>query len=143
MDATQLSKDLEAAGLVEFGPNPPAEVFPSAYFNHTVRVIAPDGSSQPRAPKNCATALAASQLAEILGASSVVMGNAVIFSGLLDSWSDSELVPYFVFTDSKDGSVSKPVNAGLLLDYFNHGSSPGQVKQALAGALNEIKGAFA
>lgn len=141
MDATQLSQDLATAVEEQFGDNLPAEAFPSRYFNYDVRVIAPDGSQQQRNPRYCATAFGASQLAQVLKPFSIVMGNAVNFPGLLDSWSDTELVPYFVFTNANN-ATSKPVNAGLLMDYFNHGASPGQVASAMANVQYEIQQAF-
>lgn len=147
MDATQLSKDLEAAVIEQFGDALPAEALPQKYFNYGVFSIDPRGQLTQRSPRYCATAFGASALAIALqgegeSIGNVLLGNAINFTGLFGSFSDTELVPYLQFLDS-NGHVGKPINAGLLLDYFNHGSSPGQVKSGLANALNEIKGAFA
>ncbi len=129
MTPQQLSDDLRAASLAEFGDTG-VSMYPSTYFNHDVKVIAPNGSTTPRAPKYCATPFSATQLAGIFKPQAIVLGNAANFTGLLQSWSDSELVPYLQF---KNGVV----NAGLLLDYFNHGFPIGQVMES---CLAEIKG---
>ena len=147
--AAQLSQDLQAAVLEQFGPgDQPAEVFPSKYFNYDVKSIDPAGGQTQRAPKYCATNLGATALASLFStdgpdnggyvAWDIVLGNAMVFEGLGGSFSDTQLVPWLVF-QSKGGKSSKPVNAGTLLDYFNHGLPPAQ---ALTNSQFEVKGAF-
>ena len=149
MTAKELCDDLGAAKLEQFGPgDEPAEVFPSKYFNYDVRSIDPQGGRTQRAPKYCATNLGATSLALLLGADSIVLGNAMVFSGLGGSFSDTQAVPWLIFPkDGDDGKrvLSQPVNAGVLLDYFNHASYPCtqlEADQALAKAQFEVKGAF-
>lgn len=115
----------------------PAGQYPIKFFNYGVLTIAPDGTPTQRRPKYCATAFAATQLAQLLGAVDVVMGNAINFSGLLGSWNDTELVPYLVF--SKDGAKGKPINAGLMLDYFIHGYPAAMCMDA---AKSEVEASF-
>lgn len=121
----------------------PAAIRPLKFFNYNVLVISPDGTPAQRNPKYCATAYGASAIAAVLGAASplglpiVLMGNAVNFSGLLQSWNDTELVPYLQFANGDQ--KGKPINAGLLLDYFVHGY-PADL--ALNAALAEVQGSF-
>lgn len=135
MTAEQLVASIKAEQFE--APDNPAGQYPLKYFDYDVFTIAPDGSPTQRRPKYCATTLGASQLAQVLGASSIVLGNAINFSGLLDSWNDTKLVPYLVFT--RGDVKSKPLNAGITLDYFIHGY-PAQ--NALAAAMAEVEGAF-
>lgn len=147
MTAKQLSADLQAASLDQFGSDNPAEVFPAKYFNYDVRSIDPSGGKTQRAPKYCVTNLGATALASLFSADSpdngglictdIKLGNAMVFAGLGGSFSDSELVPWLVFTGA--GRVSQPINGGILLDYFNHGYPPAQ---ALTNCQFEIKGGF-
>jgi len=149
MTAKELSDGLKQAGIDQFGPDQPAEVFPSIYFNPNVVVIQPDGSTTPRAPRYCSTNLGATSLLQLFSQDSpenggyicvnIVLGSAMNFSGLGGGFNDSELVPYLIFDTVVSTAESKPLNAALLLDYFNHGIPPAN---ALANAILEIKGAF-
>ncbi len=137
-----LSNEMHEAALAEFGPNPPAEVFPSKFFDHGDKTISPDGRVQARGPKNCATPYGAARLVQVLGPAKVLMGNPGIFDGLAGSFGDTNLVPWLVFTGSRADSPpseGRPINAGTLLDFFNHGY-PG--KQARHDAEVEIEASF-
>ncbi len=144
MTAAELSQQMRDAVEQQFGFNLSQEMFPAKYFDYSVQVIAPDGTVTPRAPKYCATSLGATQMASIFSADSpqnggfvcngIVLGNAINFTGLLDSWNDNKLVPYLSF-----GAKGPYVNAGLLLDYFNHGWP---WARALEYAQSEVKGAL-
>lgn len=121
MTAQQLTDDLKASGIAEFGldASQAAQTFPSKYFDHSVTISAPDGSIYPRDPGHCATDFGAQVIASVFGldTSALTLANAGNAAGLLDGWSESKLVPYLVFH-------GKTVNCGLLLQYFNHGYPP-------------------
>ena len=136
--ADQLSRDMTAARESEFPGDQPAEVFPSLFFDYSDKNIDPIGGQTPRGPKLCATLYGATRVAAVLGATSIVMGNPAIFTGLNGSFSDTLLVPWLIFT--KGTVQSPPINAGLLLDYFNHGAP---WSTALASAQAEVEAAFA
>ena len=158
MTAAQLSQNMQSAVLDQFGPDQSQEMFPFKYFNHNVKVIAPNGMMTPRAPAYCATLFGANELKSFFTADNpdagglvctgIAFGNAVLYGGLLDSWNDTEAVPYLAFgppvnvPDGRGGFVQTPsgpfVNAAQLLGYFNHGWSP---LQAAAYAVAEVKGA--
>jgi hypothetical protein len=144
MTAKELCDNLGAAKLAQFGPgDEPAEVFPSLYFNYGVFSIDPQGGKTQRAPKYCATNLGATELSNLLGPSRIVLGNAMVFAGLGGSFSDTEAVPWIIVIDGTKEST--PINAGVLLDYFNHASYPCtqmEADQALGKAQFEVKGAF-
>lgn len=135
MTAEQLAASIKAEQFE--APDNPAGQYPLKYFDYDVFTIAPDGSPTQRRPKYCATALGASQLAQVFAATKIVLGNAINFTGLLDSWNDTKLVPYLIFT--ANGADSKPINAGLMLDYFVHGYP---VQMCVDAVNAEIKGAF-
>ncbi len=126
------------AELAKLGiADPPAEFFPSKFFDYSDKIIAPNGDIQPRGPKNCATPYAAARLVQVLGPAKVMMGPPAFFDGLAGSFSDTNLVPWLVFTrNDVDG---KPINGGLLMDYWNHGA-PWQT--ALSSSNAEIDGSF-
>lgn len=145
MTSKELCDALGAAKLDQFGPgDQPAEVFPSLYFNYNVMSIDPQGGQTQRAPKYCATNLGATSVALLLGADSIVLGNAIVFAGLGGSFSDTQAVPWLI-RKNPAGVAGKPVNAGVLLDYFNHTSYPCtqlEADQALAKAQFEVSGSF-
>ena len=145
MTAKELCDDLGAARVDQFGTgDQPTEVLPSFYFNYDVRSIDPQGGETQRSPRYCATNLGATALAALLSADSIVLGNAMVFQGLGGGFSDNQAVPWLIFKNS-DGTASKPINAGVLLDYFNHASYPAttmEAEQALNKAIFEVKGAF-
>lgn len=118
-------------------PDNRAGQYPIRFFNYGVFTIAPNGFPTQRNPEYCGTPFAASLLAQVLGAKSVVMGNAINFNGLLNSWNDTELVPYLIL--EQDGKQSRPLNVGQLMVYFVHGYPESIVS---AGLMNEVKGAF-
>jgi len=142
MTPQELSDKIKESTIAEFGPGPwDTEKFPMAYFNYGVFVLAPNGVSTQRAPKYCATALGASQVASLFVGQSgpiqfngIILAEAMVFTGLLSGWSDNQLVPWleFVQQNGKKGHV----NAGVLLDYFNHGL-PGDT--AMRNAVAEVK----
>ena len=141
MTPQELSDAINAATVAEFGPGPwDSEKFPQAYFNYSVFAVAPNGAQTQRAPKYCATMLGASQLASLfigqsnpIKFSDIVLAEAMVFTGLLSGWSDTQLVPWLEFEDAA-GQLAH-VNAGILLDYFNHGIPAGI---AMRNAVSEI-----
>jgi hypothetical protein len=130
MTPQELSDAINAATTEEFGPGPwDTEKFPMAYFNYGVFTIAPNGQTTQRAPKYCATALGASQIASLfvgqpgpIQFNGIVLAEAMVFTGLVAGWSDNQLVPWLEFVQGTGKKMTTGhVNAGVLLDYFNHG----------------------
>ncbi len=151
--ADALTRDLQAACLEQFGPDPGRAVYPKKYFRDDIYTYKGDPDSPtktPRAPRVCATDDGAAQVAMVLGATRGVRGNAMYYrtppdpfdpnfdpAALNDGWRDSDTVPYLIFT--RGGVEGTPINAAYLLDYFNHGYS---VAYAVASAQAEIDGSF-
>jgi len=142
MNPQQLSDDLRAASLAEFGDTG-AEMFPAKYFNPNVRSIDPAEGRTPRMPKYCATNFGAICLKLIFSegnpdnggyiCTGLGFGNAMLFTGLLGSYTDTEPVPYLAFGPD----ITAPfVNAGTLLDYLNHGYG---ISKSFEDVLNEIR----
>lgn len=144
MTPEELSDAIKAATTDEFGPGPwDTEKFPMAYFNYNVFTVAPDGTQTQRAPKYCATALGASQIASLFVGQSgpiqfnaIVLGEAMVFLGLTGGWSDTELVPWLEFVDA--AGQKGHVNAGVLLDYFNHGYPAGITMHNVVSEVNAL-----
>ena len=138
MTSKELTDKINAARLAEFGPDITSERFPAAYFRSDVVTYAPDGTPTPRAPRYCATYSGAGEL------QSVVRDDLGIFVAmtelpameLLGGWSDSENVPWLIFEYVDDPAnpgqkmIGVKVNAGNLLDYYNHGYPPNRARNS-------------
>ncbi len=132
MDALQLSQEIQDAVAQEFPDWQPGDeaVYPSKYFDHGVFFTMPDGEIQDRHPRYCATDYGAARLADVLTSSGRL--HMTCASGKTDyalpGVADNKTVPYLQFatdTDPDAGPFTGPLsNAGLLLDYFNHGYPP-------------------
>lgn len=156
--ANELADAITAARELHFDGN---YAFPPEYFDTTVVVNQPDGSTTPRNPRYCATDLGADKLVGVLVEAGIPakksVGHALGWEFVpthkdddgndvpndaadpkaygLGGFSDSKLVPYI---DLGDGLVS---NAGLMLDYFNHGlNGEAAVRNLLADIENQRKG---
>lgn len=114
-----------------------AGTYPLKFFNYGVFTVSPFGVPFQRNPEYCGTAFAATQLAQILGATQIISGLAMTFTGSLGGWSDTEMVPFLIL--EQDGKKSKPLNVGQLMVFFVHGYPESWVAAALQ---NEVKGAF-
>ncbi len=120
MTPQELSDNLKEASLAQFGDTG-SEMFPEGWFNHNVWTVAPTGQRTQRAPKYCATTFGAAALASFLNPIAIVLRNAINAGGIAE-FKDTEPVPYLAFAPIPDEkSVKGLVNAGTLLDYFNHG----------------------
>lgn len=155
--AQKLTDDLTQSRNDQFGEG--TYGCPNKFFNPNVFVIAPDGRPTQRNPKYCATNLGATALvkvfAEAFGALNLVMGltlkAAMAFSGwgegednplVAHNWTESEAVPFIAFYSiAPDGTkaVVGSLNAGLMLDLFNHGYP---VEQPLRELARELKDAL-
>jgi len=106
--------------------------YASKFFNLNVTVTAPDGRTEQRNPKDCATNYGAHQLATVLSTCgrprlsclAVLLGPAEGWGWIeAGSFSDSEPVPYLQFR--KLGDSGPPTgaiyNAAHGLDYLNSG----------------------
>lgn len=138
MTPQELSDNLREASLAQFGDTG-TEMFPEGWFNHNVWTVAPDGTRTRRAPKYCATTMGAAALASFLNPRQLVLRNAINAGGIKD-FTDTEPVPYLAFASlSSEKDVTGLVNAGTLLDYFNHGYP---VKDVMESVNAEIKGSL-
>lgn len=136
MNFEQLIADLQKAVADQFGADQQVELFPSKYFNQNVVTIAPNSVTTVRAPKYCATTFGASAMASAINGADlgvkvteIVLAEAMVFTGLLSGWSDSELVPW-LHLDS-----DKFVNAGVMLDFCNHGYPASKVVESVGFEL--------
>ncbi len=142
MFASELAEEIRNAREAEF-PGVTEQRFPSKFFNPNIFVKQPGGfAPTPRNPRYCATNYGAACLANVLysqrGLTCLValapaMGWAELRSGPFE---DSEPVPYLVFGPTGglalgSGSLAVRVNAGPLLDFFNH-------NYPVIKALNEV-----
>ncbi len=125
--------ELQSLGITD----PPAEFFPSKFFDYSDKTIDPRGVSQPRGPKNCVTSYGAARLLQVLGPGRIGLGNPAFYDGLAGSFSDTNLVPWLIF--SRNGVEGKPINGGLLMDYWNHGAP---WETALMSSQAEVDGSF-
>lgn len=131
MDATELTQLVTDARNAQFPGEQTTEQFPSVFFNYDVNSIAPNGQKTSRAPRYCATNYGAARISDVLTASgrgmacSVFLAPAIPMAG---AFIDDQPVPWCQF--QKDGDpdfgpfTGVKINAGLLLDYFNHGYPP-------------------
>lgn len=142
MFASELADEIRSAREAEF-PGVTEQRFPSKFFNPNIFVKQPGGfAPTPRNPRYCATNYGAACLASVLysqrGLECLVslapaMGWTELKSGPFE---DSEPVPYltfrpyFEFTSGLEFTVR--INAGSLLDFFNHNYPAIQV------ALNSV-----
>lgn len=118
MTPRDLSASLSAAIAAEFPdwqPGQPA-VYPAAYLNSGVFVVAPNGQKEPRSATLCATNRGATELAQVLDdcGRNLTVGDIVLLPAmdLQGGWKDSESVPWFDF------GHGVTVNAGPLICYF-------------------------
>lgn len=124
MTPQDLSASLSAAIAAEFPdwqPGQPA-VYPAAYLNSGVFVVAPNGQKEPRSATLCATNRAATELARVLddcGRDLTVSDIVLLPAEPLRGEADTESVPWLDFGNSV------VVNCGSMICYFlNHLPSP-------------------
>lgn len=145
MDALELCQLVTSARETQFGTDITTEQWPAEFFRYDVVTTAPNGQTTPRAPKYCATNEGGAYINNTLNASGRVPLSTVILApaiALAGGFSDSDNVPWLQFqTPIENGTTSfsgPTINAGLLLDYFNHANSP--VSDSLAArALNSCQ----
>ena len=146
-EAADLAKEMSAAQLEEFGPDPGVATFPAVFFRDDVYVYQGDPNQQGKEiagtrtlvrPRYCATTYGAAQVSELLGgAAETPMLNPLNPAGLQYGWTTTANVPYLVFL--RNGVKGAPINAGFILDYFTHGY-PSDL--ALQMAQAEVEGSF-
>lgn len=138
MTPQELSDELRQASLEQYGDTG-SEMFPDVFFKHDVFTVAPNGVRTQRAPKYCATTYGANMLASFLNPMNIVLRNAINAGGIKE-FTDTEPVPYLAFASlSSEKDVTGLVNAGALLDYFNHGYP---VKDVMESVNAEIAGSL-
>ncbi len=143
--SADLAKEMAAAQLEEFGPDPGVATFPSKFFRADVYVYRgdPDGNEINGTrtlvrPRYCATAYGASLVSSVLGEAIETPELCPLNpDGLQFGWQITANTPYLVF--SRDGKKGAPINAGFLLDYWTHGY-PADL--ALQMAQQEVDGSF-
>ncbi len=133
MKASQLKDDIEAARSTEEGTA--ENLYPSRFFRHDVRVIAPTGQSTPCHPRYCASDEAMIELAAVLteergfNASPLFGGGPPNTNPIGGNWKYSDNVGWLKITlqpanfklQPPAEEVAMKLNGGLVLDYFNHG----------------------
>ncbi len=146
--AKELAREMSAAQLAEFGPDPGVATFPSQFFRSDVYVYQGNPNQQGKEisgtrtqvrPRYCATTEGAAQASEMLGgAAETPLLCPLNPAGLQFGWQTTANVPYLVFL--RNGVKGAPINAGFILDYFTHGY-PSDL--ALQMAQAEVDGSFA
>lgn len=149
MKADQLVTDIEASRTGEEGAAD--NLYPSKFFRHDVVVIAPNGGKQtPCHPRYCASDSATSELAAVLSeergfnCTPLFGGGPPNVNPLGGGWAYSDKVGWIKITLVAGDPRAKPpvaevamlLNAGLVLDYFNHGIPS---RNALNNAEAEIR----
>lgn len=147
--SADLAKEMAAAQLEEFGPDPGVATFPTKFFRHDIYVYRGDpqqdgteisGTRTLVRPAYCATAYGAALVSAVLGgAASTPELNPENPNGLRDGWAVTEDVPYLVF--ERNGQKGAPINAGYLLSCWTHGYGPDFALHQLAEP--EVDGSFA
>src|SRR5215813_3989458 len=127
MTSEVLAKKVNAARVAEFGDDSSQTQWPSAYFRYDIYTIAPNGAQTPRAPKYCATEDGGGEICDVItGELKPCKITKAPAMGLGAGWQDSDTVPWCEFEKSPKVSV----NAGLLLDYYNHGYPPNRARNS-------------
>jgi len=147
MNADELSQLVQDARIAQFGPDDGTERFPDSLFNSGVVVVAPNGQKSWRSPRDCATNYGAARISDVLTSDNMMaFPCTLILDWVLQQsggFHDSEPVPYCIFSKDRlpDGPFDGPrINAGILLDYFNHGIPSNKARN---GCQLEVMDAFA
>ncbi len=123
INAQTLAAEIEAARTGPEGS--PERLYPTAFFNHSVYVIAPTGQRTQVNPRYCARDLATAKLAAVLSQNGLRCeplngrgwpdpNGGIIRAG----WQYTSKVGWLKLS-YPDGALLE--NAGLVLDFFNHG----------------------
>ncbi len=131
MKADQLKDDIEASRSGDEGSAD--YLYPSKFFRHDVKVIAPGGKETSCHPRYCASDAATSELAAVLSeergfnCTPLFGGGPPNVNPIGAGWTYTDTVGWLKFTlvagdpRKKVEEVAMLLNAGLVLDYFNHG----------------------
>lgn len=149
MNAQQLTDAITTARQDHFGDN---FGYPPEFFDDGVTVTEEITKTVAvRSPMYCATSDGGQQISDVISgalgfSNQIVLRPALFFGGWtqlnMHGFFDNKEVPYLLFKSQGDSDTftGPQVNAGILLQYFNHGSPAARALDAVA---MEIMAAFA